>query len=43
LRTADAAGEVVLCAGAIGSPHLLMLSGIGPADALRWLRTVAAQ
>ena len=35
LRTAEAAGEVVLCAGAIGSPHLLMLSGIGPADALR--------
>jgi choline dehydrogenase len=34
LRTA-AAGEVVLCAGAIGSPQLLMLSGIGPADALR--------
>ena len=29
------AGEVVLCAGAIGSPHLLMLSGIGPADELR--------
>lgn len=26
---------VVLAAGAIGSPHLLMLSGIGPADALR--------
>src|SRR5260370_23525621 len=35
LRTAEAAGEVVLCAGAIGSPHLLMLSGIGPADVLR--------
>jgi choline dehydrogenase len=34
LRT-TAAGEVVLCAGVIGSPQLLMLSGIGPADALR--------
>jgi choline dehydrogenase len=29
------AGEVVLCAGAVGSPHLLLLSGIGPADDLR--------
>jgi choline dehydrogenase len=27
--------EVMLCAGAIGSPHLLMLSGIGPADELK--------
>ncbi len=27
--------EIVLCAGAIGSPHLLMLSGLGPADQLR--------
>lgn len=27
--------EVVLCAGAIGSPQLLLLSGIGPADDLR--------
>jgi choline dehydrogenase len=27
--------EIVLCAGAIKSPHLLMLSGIGPADTLR--------
>jgi len=27
--------EVVLCAGAIGSPHLLLLSGIGPADQLK--------
>jgi choline dehydrogenase len=36
-RTHDAAaaGEVVLCAGVIGTPHLLLLSGIGPADHLR--------
>ena len=30
-----AAAEVICCNGAIGSPHLLMLSGIGPADQLR--------
>jgi len=29
------AAEVVLSAGAVGSPHLLLLSGIGPADGLR--------
>ena len=40
-RTADggreevtAATEVVLCAGAIGSPHVLMLSGVGARDEL---------
>ncbi|CAN5595219.1 GMC family oxidoreductase N-terminal domain-containing protein [soil metagenome] len=29
------AGETILAAGAVGSPHLLLLSGIGPADDLR--------
>lgn len=28
-------GEVLLCAGAIHSPHLLQLSGVGPAATLR--------
>ena len=29
------ADRIVLCAGAIGSAHLLMLSGVGPQDVLR--------
>ena len=33
-RTARCRGEVILAAGAIGSPQLLMLSGIGPAAQL---------
>lgn len=33
--TARAAGEVILSAGAIGSPHLLQLSGIGPGALLQ--------
>lgn len=31
-KLARCRGEVVLAAGAIGSPHLLMLSGVGPAN-----------
>ncbi len=36
-QTASAGSEIVLSAGAYGSPQLLMLSGIGPADELRAL------
>nr|BFE53998.1 GMC family oxidoreductase N-terminal domain-containing protein [Saccharothrix mutabilis subsp. capreolus] len=39
VETADgvltATREVLLSAGAVGSPHLLLLSGVGPADDLR--------
>jgi choline dehydrogenase len=36
-RVAHAAREVVLAGGAVNSPQLLLLSGIGPADELRAL------
>ena len=34
-QTLHAGREVILCAGTIGTPHLMLLSGIGPADHLR--------
>ena len=37
LAEAHAFGEVIVCAGAIGSAQLLLLSGIGPAAQLRAL------
>ncbi len=36
VREVRAAREIVLAAGAIGSPHLLLLSGVGPADHLKY-------
>ncbi len=33
-RRVPCRGETLLCAGAVGSPHLLLLSGIGPAEEL---------
>ncbi len=35
IRTLNAGREVILCAGTIGSAHLMLLSGIGPADHLQ--------
>jgi choline dehydrogenase len=37
LHSAHARCEVVVCGGTYGSPHLLQLSGIGPAELLRTL------
>jgi choline dehydrogenase len=37
LEQASVAAEVVVCGGAIGSPQLLLCSGIGPADELAGL------
>jgi choline dehydrogenase len=37
LEQASAANETILCGGAINSPQLLLLSGIGPVDELRTL------
>jgi choline dehydrogenase len=37
LRTARAAREVIISGGSINSPHLLQVSGIGPAEHLRSL------
>ena len=34
VERADAAAEVLLCAGAVGSPHVLQLSGVGDPDHL---------
>ena len=36
-KTARCRGEVILAAGSIGSPHIMLLSGIGPAQHLREL------
>jgi choline dehydrogenase len=37
VRVEQRGGEVILCAGALNSPKLLQLSGVGPADRLRAL------
>ena len=34
-KTAEAASEIIVTSGAIGSPKIMMLSGVGPADQLK--------
>ena len=36
MRTLRARREVILCAGALQSPQLLQLSGVGPAELTRF-------
>lgn len=43
VETVHAAREVVLCAGAVGSPHILLLSGVGPADRLKGVGVAVAR
>ncbi len=40
-RIIETDGEIILCCGAVGSPTILMRSGIGPADHLTHLGIVA--
>jgi len=35
IETAEAGREVILSGGSVNSPHLLLLSGVGPADEIR--------
>ncbi len=42
-REVHARAEVILCGGAVNSPHLLQLSGIGPAEHLRSISVAVVQ
>ena len=43
VETINAEREVILCAGAYGSPHLLLLSGVGPAAQLSAFQIAVVQ